>query len=289
MTDKVVVCVTLLLLLTAGPTGCAPLSPEATPAPPADAAVTTVSESVLASPLDTPTPVPAPPTVTPAPTFAPYEGASFTIVFTRRYTQLWLSEIGGEGERLLVEVGEGETIADYSPSPDGHSIAYIVGAAGAGVDWGDRLNLLDVATGDIREVARAEEGRPLFTSGWCGPEQVTYHVMSPDAPLAARQPESFVRVDLATGERTEESSNTTKTCSPDGRFLVSGLYRWGTFDMSGRKDIVPYELVDLGSGESWVVTETDDNAEFESCSPDRGANHGGAGNGDSGSGGGRPP
>ncbi|NLT41223.1 MAG: hypothetical protein GXX93_00970 [Anaerolineae bacterium] len=53
MTDKVVVCVTLLLLFTAGPTGCAPLSPEATPAPPADAAVTTVTGSVLNDPLHT--------------------------------------------------------------------------------------------------------------------------------------------------------------------------------------------------------------------------------------------
>lgn len=189
-------------------------------------------------------------------------------MFTRNLAELWLAEIGGEGERLLTEVGEGRRIAGYAVSPDGKSIAYIIGTHST--EYGDVLNLLDMSTGEIREVDRAAEGRQLFMPGWCGPDQLTYYMINPIKPLEPEHPESgklmsYVRLDVATGERTEEPAATITHCSPDGRYLLSGQYFRPPYY---KPETVPYELLDLTSGESWMVTDEDDNAKFESWSPD---------------------
>ncbi|MGQ9553285.1 MAG: hypothetical protein ACUVWR_04115 [Anaerolineae bacterium] len=255
------------------PSGASMQTPSPIPSPSATAttaptAVMTTASMPL-SPLPTPTPTLVPPYATPH--WEAYQGTPFTIVFVRNLRELWLSRIGGSGERLLASEKDGREIAVYTIAPDGRTIAYISGGQYAAITgYGDTLKLLDIESGEIREVARAEKPQQLFMPGWCGPDELTYYVVNPIKPLQPGDPESgklisYVRLDPATGERNEEETSTIHRCSPNGRYILFGQYFWPPYF---KPESVPYELLDTETGERWAVIEASERARFEAWSPD---------------------
>lgn len=196
-------------------------------------------------PTATPSPIPSPQPY-PTPEWAPYEGDPFTIVFQRR-SELWLSEVGGQGERPLTNEGlhtdEGPYfgVSSFAVSPDGQRVAYVVRD-----EQNDFVKVVSVLDGNTCVVDSTSEPYGVIDYGLTGPQAWwdDTHVAYYRRHEAGEDPTSWsmdlVIVDLETDQRTVEPVSAIQWPSPDGRYVLSG-----------------FQLHDRETGGQWKVIEED--------------------------------
>ncbi len=268
--------VLLGLLVLAGCGGPKPVhsdSPVQTPTPqPTEPATPIPPPTATLRPTAIPSPFPSPQPY-PTPEWTPYADEPFTIVF-QRCGELWLSEVGGQGERPLTneDMGTSERpclgVGSFAVSPDGQSIAYLVHD-----EHNVFVKVMDVQEGNTRVVGSISESEPYTVFAWFFQQlawwddtHIAYYLFEhPPREVfdAGGQLKSLVLVNLETGESTTETVSTLQHPSPDGRYVLSGHKFRGL-----APDYLPYQLYDRETGEQWIVTDEDTPARFLGWSSD---------------------
>ncbi len=231
-------------------------APTQTPAPPLAATDTsplpTPPPTATPRPTETPPPTPTP-KLYPTPEWSPYEDEPFTIVF-QRCGELWLSEVGGQGERPLTNEGMGTSetpclgVSSFDVSPSGRFIAYAVNDQCTSF-----VKVVNVLDGSTRLFSPVSESYGVIDYGLSGPQawwdetHVAYYVGGKDTTSRLVE---LVIVDLETEQRTTEPVSAIQWPSPDGRYVLSGL-----------------QLHDRETGEQWEVIGEDRRAIFLGWSP----------------------
>ncbi len=215
----------------------------------------------------TETPVPfLTPQPYPIPDWTPYADVPFTVVFWRD-GYLWLSEVGGQGERLIATVGWFGLV-----SPDGQFVLYQT--------WDKQNETMTVMMADIRgqhtralgsvslpdQILAREDGSTMLT--WWDDTHVAYYTcvyfdQPKDIAGPFRQLKDIVVVDIETGKSTTEAVSTFRYPSPSGRYVLSGHNLRGV-----EQEYLPYRLYDRETGEEWAVTDESIPARFLGWSPD---------------------
>lgn len=256
------------LVILAVLTGCGSLEPVQTPAPQPTATAVSTPTQPPPTPLPWPTETPVPPTATPRafpiPEGPPYEGEPFTIVFMRD-GELWMSEVGGQGEWQLTHEGPDWAAGEFAISPDGQYIAFITWdqtAASPALE-NQHVKLVRVADGNTQALTSPDDPYQEFNLAWWDARHMTFQVLpkegSSDIEL---QPYTVVIVDIETRERTYELSSAAQRQSPDGRYILLGEL------LTVRPTSEPYWLYDRETGERWALTGEDEETKFLSWSPD---------------------
>lgn len=242
-------------------TGTSPLSPPQS----TESATSMPSLTATSPPTETSTPIPTPESH-PTPEWTPYVDAPFTVVFWRD-GYLWLSEVGGQEERLIATVGWFGHV-----SPDGQFVLYQT--------WDKQNETMTVMMTDIHdqhpralgsvslpeEILSRDDGSTMLT--WWDDTHVAYYTCvnfdrAKDDPGPFRQLKDMVVVNIETGESTTEAVSTFRYPSPNGRYVLLGHNLRGV-----EQEYLPYRLYDREAGEEWAVTDESIPARFLGWSPD---------------------
>jgi len=229
-------------------------SPVQTPA----TGTSTPPPSPTPSPTDAQARPTATPQVSPTPEWPPYTDAPFAVVYMRD-CNLWVSEVGGQGERRLTNDGlcpdsgrPTSSVTSFSVSPDGEHIVYVV--SGQSVSF---VKIVNVLNGSTRLISPASNSYGVIDYGFPGPQawwdetHVAYYTLGPQgAGEDMTRWADLVIVDLETGQRTVEPVSAVQFPSPDGRYVLSGL-----------------QLHDRETGERWEVIEASIDVTFLGWSP----------------------
>ncbi|HDQ70685.1 MAG TPA: hypothetical protein ENN19_01160 [Chloroflexi bacterium] len=229
--------------------------------------------------VDTPTPVPATaeaptpvPTVTPHPTpeWTAHEDESYTIVY-HRCGELWLSQVGGQGEQPLTneDMGTSERpclgVGSFAISPDGRFVSYIVHD-----EHNVFVKVMDLSDGSTQMVGSTSAPDRVFSFGfqqlaWWNGTHVAYYVSEPPPTKEndTTQMKDLVVVDLETGESTVEPFSAFQYPSSDGRYVLSG-HNFRGLD----PEYLPYQIYNRETGEKWMVTDEDVPSHFLGWSPE---------------------
>lgn len=202
------------------------------------------------TPVRSPTPWPTPTsTPTPLPTrvYAPYAGPAFDLLFLRG-GNLWLAEVGGEGERQLTfETGDW-WVTDYIVS--GEHVLYL--AKRHIYSWGHGHVLRNLPVEVLGRRLDPRSGESVVILDDLGPGD-THLLASQDGYVDVLSEPLGVawRVGVATGERTPLSRPEEAHTSPDGRYRASVPYqqeagRWVALDLP--------LVIDLQTGKSRRVS-----------------------------------
>jgi len=181
-------------------------------------------------------------------------------LLVKREDRLWLVQAGARREQLLLEppCEFCWTLDDIAVSPDGSQVAYLVrNRLGPYIDSGF-IGLVQVSLSpdtEPRRLAYTESGIAL---SWWDPSQVACRVWTDYGSF-------FVILDVSSGERTEQPSDTLHYRSPDGRYRLSG--NGSTFG-SHRLTPQPYVLEDTVTGERFLAVGETEDAQFMGWSPE---------------------
>jgi hypothetical protein len=231
-----------------------------TPQPRADDTATPGNTATL-SPTLTPSP-----TTLPTPTYPPYTDKPFSLIF-RRDGDLWLSEVGGSGDRQLTDEAEGWLITSYALSPDGGTVAYTLYEGGETRDA--LVKQVQIASGAV-EVLTGEDD--LFGEDdvfWLDDTHVAFRlneyvvggVKGEEAGELIEQRPTVI-YNTVTGEAEYHTGSLLLAQSPDGRYRLTGnrehVYE-GAWD---------YELHDLTTEEHFPTATVAGWGSFIDWSPD---------------------
>lgn len=190
-----------------------PIQPSPTPVPaptsmfysPISPLPTPTLEPPIATPVPTlepPTPMPSP---TPKPTYPPYTDAPLTLTFLRD-GDLWLSEMGGQGERRLTDELAGWSVKEYAVSPACDRIAYVTHRTDPRDAAIEQVDLVDRT---VSGLAGLDDRLAEYGLRWLDPERILFRVDGYPAagehgPLlyTLRNPFFAVIFDLSKGEYT---------------------------------------------------------------------------------------
>ncbi len=260
-----------LFLVIAWLSGCmsqtAPASPPASPrisVPPPYVAPATAT----LPPTATHTAVP-PPTSTPPPTatYPPYVDRPFTVVFLRD-GNLWLSEIGGGGERQLTTEPADWPVNEYAISPRCDRIAYIVYKGPPAPDA--LVKQVLIPSGTVNVLTGENDPCIEYSLGWLDQDHITFALSEFPASGHEKDPSfqicqpSFhhLVVNLATGQRTFVPESLLLSQSPNGRYWLT-CSRGYVYEGPCH-----YKLQDLRTGQQWPIAQSIGWGGFIGWSPD---------------------
>lgn len=209
-------------------------------------------------PTNTSTPQPTcTPTASPSPTptYPPYDDEPFMAVFVRD-GNLWLSEVGGSGERRLTAESPDWPVDEYAVSPACDRIAYIIYRFPPEPDA--LIKQVDLAAGTVSVLTGENDPYIEYNIGWLDNTHITISLSEftasgyTKATPAWEWFESFhhLIVDLVTGERTFVPESLDFSQSPNGRYWLTGSCGY-VYECP-----LEYMLHDLVTGEQWQVAQS---------------------------------
>jgi hypothetical protein len=239
-------------------------STVATPTAP----LTEITPTEAPRPTATFTVAPAPSlTPTPTATYPPYRDNPFTLVFIRE-GNLWVSEIGGTGERQLTHEISDWPVVEYAIAPSCDRIAYI---PYKGPPNANALIKAVRLPNDSPTVLAGENDPYIeYGVGWLDSDHLTLVVSEFAAPGYAKdpaiweeiQPFHHIVLDLVTGKRTFIPESLHFSQSPNGRYWLTGSCGY-VYECP-----LEYVLHDRSTAEQWRVAEDIGWGNFLGWSPD---------------------
>jgi len=253
--------------------GCARQTPTSPLEPPLSILLspTPVPVSTTPPPLpSTSTPQPTPtPTLVPSstPTYPPYEDKPFTIVFLRD-GNLWLSEVGGDGEYQLTTESTDWPVYEYAVSPECDRIAYIAYREPPEADG--LIKQVHIPTGSVSVVTGENDPYIEWDVGWPDSNHITFLLSEFTASGYTKEtpawngiePFNHIVFNLTTGERVFVPESLGFSQSPNGRYWLTGSCSY-VYECP-----LDYVLHDLTTGEEWQVSESIGRGAFLGWSPD---------------------
>jgi WD40 repeat protein len=228
--------------------------------PPQPAATTTATPEPGLTPTSSPSPQPTA-------TYPPYAGTPFTITFIRD-GNLWLSDIGGTGERQLTREGDDWPVVEYATAPSCDKIAYIPyqGPPNANA----LIKEVNLSNGTVMALAGENDPYIEYGIGWLDKDHMTFAVSEFAAPGYAKDPAIWAEIqpfhhivlDLVTGERTFVPESLHFSQSPNGRYWLTGSCGY-VYECP-----LQYVLHDLVTRQHWRVAESIGWGRFLGWSPD---------------------
>jgi len=228
---------------------------------PTETPLPTPTSSVTPLPSLTPTPFPSP---MPTATYPPYADAPFALLFIRD-GNLWLSEIGGSGERQLTHEPADWPVTEYAIAPSCDRVAYVPykGPPEANA----LIKQVILPSGDVGVLTGEEDAYIEYGVGWVDDDHLTF-VLS-EFLVEGRPPTGDVSepfhhliMDLNSGQRTLIPESLNFSPSPDGRYwLTCSMYYVYEGDCK-------YQLQDRVTGQKWPVAQTKGWGSLIGWSPD---------------------
>lgn len=240
-----------------------PLQPPST-VEPTQTPLPTTTTTATPEPNLAPTPSPSP---QPTATYLPYVGTPFTIIFIRN-GNLWLSEIGGTGERQLTRESDIWPVVEYTIAPSCDKIAYVPyqGPPNANA----LIKEVNLSDGSVGVLAGEDDPYIEYGLGWPDKDHITFAVSEFVAPGYAKDPAIWAEIqpfhhivlDLVTGKRTFVPESLHFSQSPNGRYWLTGSCYY-VYECP-----LQYVLRNLMTRQQWRVAESIGWGRFLGWSPD---------------------
>ena len=214
------------------------------------------------NPTSTPSPSPQPSAIYP-----PYAGAPFTVIFIRD-GNLWLSEIGGTGERQITHESDTWPVVEYAVAPNCARIAYIPYQAPPNANA--LVKEVNLTNGAVAALAGENDPYIEYGIGWLDKDHITFATSEFAAPGYAKDPAIWAEIqpfhhivlDLVTGKRTFVPESLNFSQSPDGRNWLTGSCGY-VYECP-----LQYVLHDLETRQEWRVAKSIGWGRFLGWSPD---------------------
>lgn len=226
-----------------------------------ETAYPTATATVTPQPSPTPSPLPSP-----TATWPPYSGNPFTVVFLRN-GNLWLSTIGGGGERQLTAESPDWPIGWFDVSPQCDRIAYIPHQGPPSIDA--LVKQVRISDGSVSILTGHNDPYSECNVEWLDNTHIVFQLQEflvagheKDNAWQDVQPFHHIVFDLATAKRTFIPESLLLSQSPDGRYWLTcsrGYVYQGP---------CTYKLRDLASGKQWQVAPSVGWGDFIAWSPD---------------------
>lgn len=167
------------------------------------------------------------PTLTPMVTYPPYSDTSFTVAFLKK-GNLWLSEIGGSGERQLTYEPSDWPVYEYDVSPTCNRIAYTVYEGPSTIDT--IVKQVDIESGSVTVLTGENDPYSEVNLKWLDDTHIAFqlqdgvvsgHTADPLIVDTVITPFNHIVVDLVTGERVVVPESMLLSQSPNGHYWLT--------------------------------------------------------------------